>query len=262
MDHDHQDERDMIEAVAAAESRRQTLPSEPPSAQRLDFASLLGADAPDFERCACGQLSTRVPCFECLRREEAVARDRDEDVARGIPPRFRWARATSPELARRVHVVPSRWYANATECAARLAASDVVAALLVGPAGSGKTSLAVAAMRSVPGSFFIKAERLERARIEHRAGDGEAPLVARAMRAPLLVLDDLGQDKPSAVSAVEAVILARHDAELRTWVTTGLDAGSTGDHFPEIEGRYNAGVARRITQKGVARVIRFTLGGA
>ncbi len=41
-----------------------------------------------------------------------------------------------------------------------------------------------------------------------------------------LVLDDLGQDKVSSVSAVEAVLLARHNAEAPTWITTGWAARS------------------------------------
>lgn len=241
-------------------SEDERAPRAPGGMHRLDLASLLAADAPMFARCDCGTFSTRVPCFECSQAAERVMAEREADEARGIPQRYRWARLDAPELVARAHVVPCRWYADAAACASRLVASDVIAALLLGPAGSGKTSLAVAAARQVKGAFFCKAEALERARIEHRAGDGDAPLVVRAKRSPLLILDDLGQDKPSAVSAVEAVILARHDAELRTWVTTGLDAASPAGTYPALESRYGAGVVRRLTERGVARVIRFQLG--
>lgn len=236
-----------------------TPPRERLGEHRLSFASLLAVPAPTFELCACGASSTIVPCFECVRAQEKAEKARDEDLARGIPPRYRWARIGAPELDQRAAVVPSRWYASATECASRMASSDTLAVLLMGVAGAGKTSVAVAAMRAVPGSLFVKAEALDRARIEHRSGDGDAPLVVRAKRAPVLVIDDLGQDKPTSISAVEAVILARHDAELRTWVTTGLDAASQGGGFPKLEERYGAGVTRRLTQSGVARVIRFQL---
>jgi DNA replication protein DnaC len=123
--------------------------------------------------------------------------------------------------------------------------------LFAGPAGSGKTSLAVACLRASPwpGAFFVGAKDLERARIEQQAGRGEAPLVQRSLAARLLLVDDLGQDKPSAVSAVEAVLLARHDASRTTWVTTGLTAR-------ELEERYGAGIARRLTEKKTALVIR------
>lgn len=228
---------------------------------RLNLASLLAADTPMFVRCDCGTLSTRVPCFECSQLAERAALEREADDARGIPQRYRWAKLDAPELVTRAHVVPCRWYDDATSCASRLVSSSMIAALLLGPAGSGKTSLAVAASRAVRGAFFVKAEALERARIEHRAGDADSPLVLRAKRAPLLILDDLGQDKPSSISAVEAVILARHDAELRTWVTTGLDAASPVGTYPALESRYGAGVVRRLTERGVARVIRFQLGG-
>lgn len=225
------------------------------------FATLRAGGSPDFLRCECGEMTTRLPCWSCAQREERALVVRQEEELRGIPARYRWARRGA-ELNARSHVVPSRHYANADEGAARLAASSAIGALLIGPAGSGKTSLAVAAMREVRGSFFVSANALERARIEHRSGEGEAPLVARAKRAPVLVIDDLGQDKPSSVSAVEAVILARHDAELRTWVTTGLDAGSPRDTYPALEARYGAGVVRRLTERGTARVMRFTLPGA
>jgi len=224
----------------------------------FDFSALLET-APTFERCDCGTLSTLVPCWECTRTVAAQSEAGLEDTRRGIPPRYRWARCSSPELAQRVRLASAG--ADASDVARRLAAAPALATVLQGPAGTGKSSLAVAAMREVSRSLYVSAAALERARIEHRAGDGEAPIVARALKAPLLVIDDLGQDKPSSVSAVEAVILARHEAELRTWVTTGLDARSPRGRYPEIEGRYGAGIARRLTEAGTGGVLRFALAG-
>ena len=221
------------------------------ASKSFDFRSL---EVP-FKACPCGNMTTVVPCHECAHKVETFERARDADLVRGIPPRFGWAR-TGAVLDARVKVEGSRYYDSPSSCAERLAETKKLAVLLLGASGMGKTSLAVAAMRLVKGSFFVSAIALERARIEHQAGQGDAPLVARACRARLLVLDDLGQDKPSNVSAVEAVILARHDAALRTWVTTGLDA-ATSTGYPALEHRYNAGLVRRLTESGTARVIRF-----
>jgi hypothetical protein len=76
------------------------------------------------------------------------------------------------------------------------------------------------------------------------------------MRAGVLVLDDVGQDKISSVSAVEAVILARHNAELTTWITTGL-GGTVEGVQAAIDARYNAGIARRLTEDGLALIVGF-----
>jgi DNA replication protein DnaC len=224
------------------------------------FKALLGGDTPEFVRCACGTMSTIAPCWECAKASEVQHVEAQADADRGIPARFRWARLDSPDLEARVHVAERRGrIPTAQQAAAAMLSHPGPAVTLVGPAGSGKTSLAVAAMRGVPRALYVAAASLERARIEHRAGDGESPLVARAMRAPLLVIDDVGQDKPSSVSALEAVILARHDAELRTWVTTGL-GGSVATVQAALDARYNAGVARRLCESGTALVIGFTGG--
>lgn len=219
----------------------------------VNFADLLGVE-PVWERCACGTMSSRVPCADCVREVEAAAASRRAQGPRGIPPRYRWARLDAPELAARVSVALGE-ETDPGRIGRRLAASEALAVLLVGPAGAGKTSLAVAAMREVRGAVFVPALELERARIAHRAGDGEAAIVELAISAPLLVIDDLGQDRPHAASAVGPVIAARHDAERRTWVTTGLDAGSPRGVFPELEARYGAGIVRRLTERGTGVVL-------
>lgn len=221
------------------------------------FKALLGGAPPEFVRCECGQMTTLAPCWECVKATEAKLDAARADADAGIPPRYRWARLDAPELGERVLFaerggrVPPQ-----AAVAAAVAGHRGPAVLFVGPAGSGKTSFAVACMREVPRAMYVSAAALERARIEHRAGSGEAPLVERALRSRLLLIDDLGQDKPSAVSAVEAVILARHDAELRTWVTTGL-GGTTAFAFAAVEARYNAGVARRLCERGTSLVVGF-----
>jgi hypothetical protein len=111
--------------------------------------------------------------------------------------------------------------------------------------------LAIACIRTLPGALIAPAAVLERARAEHRLGAGEARIVERAMGARVLLLEDLGQDRTTQQSAIVDVVNARHDAELPTWYTTGLTV-------PQIEARYGAGVARRLSERGTAMVVRFS----
>ena len=222
------------------------------------FGALARGEAPAFVRCECGGLTTSAPCYACVERPEVAAAARVALAASGIPARYRWAIDCSAALvADRVALaavggtVPTLRGAKAAILGHR---GPVV--LFVGPSGAGKTSFAVACMRAARRAFFCSASDLDRARIEHSAGHGEAPIVARAIRAGVLVLDDLGQDKPSSISAVEAVLLARHNAEAPTWITTGL-GGTVEGVQAAIDARYNAGIARRLTEAGTSLIVGF-----
>lgn len=220
------------------------------------FGALARGEAPVFVRCKCGEMTTSAPCYGCEKAGAAATVAKVSPF--GIPRRYRWALDCSASaLAARVSLSPVDGVAptlRGTRDA--IVGHGGLVALLVGPSGSGKTSFAVACMRAVSRPFFVSASDLDRAQIEHSAGDGEAPIVARAKRAGVLVLDDLGQDKISSFSAIEAVILARHNAELPTWITTGL--GGTRDGVQAaIDGRYNAGIARRLTEDGLALMVGF-----
>lgn len=222
------------------------------------FGALARGEAPKFVQCECGEMTTSKPCYSCSQKPEEAAAARVRMAASGIPARYRWAVDCSGSL------VASRVSLAAVDgkVPTLRGARDAIVGhggpvvLFVGPSGSGKTSFAVACMRAVRRPFFCSAADLDRARIEHSAGHGEAPIVARAMRAGVLVLDDLGQDKISGVSAVEAVILARHNAELPTWITTGL-GGTVEGVQAAIDARYNAGIARRLTEDGLALMVGF-----
>lgn len=128
-----------------------------------------------------------------------------------------------------------------------------------GPAGSGKTSLAVAMFRAAliadaptaprswhfglfPSSFgaehlYVSAFALAKARGNAPMGK-EAELIDRALSAPLVVIDELGGEDPRYASAVTEVIYERHAASLSTWITTGVGA-------KEIASRYGGGIARK-----------------
>lgn len=196
---------------------------------------------PKWETCGCGQQSARVPCWTCAEaaRARVATAERDAVLLTSIPARFRWARLDAPELATRCQL-------NGTT--PQLAGALVLraaGAVFAGPAGSGKTSLAVACLHARGTGLFVPALRLGTARQQSRLGGGEAPAVDDAVRAPLLLLDDVGQEAKTATNAVKDVVFARHDADRPTWITTGLSA----KQLAEV---YGDGFVRRIFEGAYA----------
>lgn len=61
------------------------------------------------------------------------------------------------------------------------------------------------------------------------------------MRAPLLLLDEIGGESKTATNAVKDVIWERVDNDLPTWVTTGFK----GEQLAEM---YGDGAFRRLTE--------------
>jgi hypothetical protein len=174
------------------------------------------------------------------RRKEALAA-----LERTLPPAYRWASFSAPELPARVPP-PSIGVAQSSWREPRLC--------VMGICRAGKTSLAVAMLRqwatwSERAAAFLHAHRLGVARIQHPAGHGEPEIVELAMRAPLVLLDDLGSERDHALSAVPDVIFERHAENRPTWVTTGL----TRDQLVK---RYGPGVVARIFER--AKVIRLS----
>lgn len=193
---------------------------------------------PEWKTCRCGALSAAVPCWECSRAgEDFDRRVAEERAAVGtIPRRFAWARVGASELVSRV-----RTGEELDAVARRVLASR--GAVFAGPSGSGKTSLACACLREWArahgGGLFVSAFRLSTARIQHAAGDGEAGIVARALAAPLLLIDEVGGEERTATSSVKAVVFQRYDEDRPTWITTGLSG-------KEIAAVYGDGFARRV----------------
>ncbi len=184
------------------------------------------------------RIEAPLDCPGCHR-----ARLRARDVARclqSVPEAYAWAAQDAPELAARV----PRLRDVLARVGALLRAPRVV---FTGPAGSGKTTLAVALLRralaeGLESGEFAHAYRLATARARYPLGSGEAPLVESALRVRLLLLDDLGSERRTELSAVPDVIFERHADERPTWVTTGLGLDA-------IAARYGDGVARRIFER-------------
>jgi hypothetical protein len=165
-----------------------------------------------------------------------------------VPPAYAWARLGAPELAARVRAkVPTDGGLVQVSRAPRV--------VFLGPAGSGKTSLAVALLREMVArerwGLFAHAYKLAAARGRQKLGTGESPIVARALDTELLLVDDVGNERRTELSALPDVIFERHAEERRTWVTTAFDEAG-------IAGLYGDGIARRIFER--ALVIRT--GGA
>lgn len=136
-------------------------------------------------------------------------------------------------------------------------------AVFVGHSSLGKTSLAIAMMRawmarSGQTAIFVHAHRLGKARAQHRLGKGEAEEVDLSLSAPLLLIDELRDDRFTSSSAVYDVVQERHADGLPTWVTTGLGANAKEAHARIVE-IYGDGTARRLFEG--ARVFDFSKRG-
>ena len=90
--------------------------------------------------------------------------------------------------------------------------------------------------------LFAPAWRLGVARA--RSEDSSPELLARALRADLLVLDDLGSERNVPSNPVPDVIFERHADDRATWVTTWM----TPEKLTE---RYGDGIARRVFERAV-----------
>lgn len=86
---------------------------------------------------------------------------------------------------------------------------------------------------------YVTDADLNRAAAAHPLGQGDAPLYREAVRAKLLVLDELGVDLASPRRIGRDVLFARYDANRPTIVTTGHDRA-------HVEAHWGGGAGRRI----------------
>ncbi len=132
--------------------------------------------------------------------------------------------------------------------------------LLLGPAGSGKTTLACALLLELhaagvaldaPGPVvglaqrarFLLADTLARATDEAALG-GLPAAVEDALGASVLVLDELGAEPDSLRSHVGRVVHQRHGATCPTIATSGFP-------LPKLRARYGTGIERRLVEGAV-----------
>lgn len=175
-------------------------------------------------------------CAPCEAAYQSEVREKHADHLRFSVPRvFRDCSFFNSTLQSRV----SPWSA-VVECRN----SDKRGVVLMGDAGEGKTSLAVAKLFHLASEhgglcLFVDAYELARARQTHPLGEGEAPLVGRVLRARTVVIDDVGAERQDIAGTVGEVIFDRHAAERRTIVTTGQTE-------EQLRDRYGAGVHRRL----------------
>lgn len=211
-----------------------------------DIVAMMEAHAEHVRECRaetcerCG----KYPAPPLQTDEEIEAGRRREWAGRAlstIPRSFAEVTLATPWLAQ---LVGAQAIAEATQ------AVRAPRAAFLGPAGAGKTSLAVAMFRALleverPDPYrraehrYVSAHALAKARAMHTLGDGEAPLVEASLRAPLLLVDELGGEDARHASAVAEVIYERHAEGLPTWITTGV--------LPkDLANRYGGGIARRL----------------
>lgn len=125
---------------------------------------------------------------------------------------------------------------------------------LHGPPGSGKTSAAVAVMRSrleaakLPLGLFVTASDLVTATKATPLGQA-VELVERAKTIPALVLDDVGQEPSGEWNRVVVEVLHERHAQQRwTVVTTYYDVSAGSKDITTMEARYGGGLVRRVAE--------------
>jgi hypothetical protein len=194
-----------------------------------------------------GPIPAPTPDMDAREEPDTTSSKRQDALAaleRTIQPVYRWARFSAPELPDRI---------AASAIAQAQASWREPRVCLMGVSRAGKTSLAVAMLRqwvraSARFGAFVPAYQLSTARIRHPAGHGEPEVVELALKAPLVLLDDLGCERDHAMNPIADIVFARHAEDRPTWVTTGLTR-------EQLVRRYGLGVVARIFER--ARVIRM-----
>lgn len=215
---------------------------------KVDFESLIGW-SPTFAPCSrCKVETTRSPCWDCLKREDAERAAREAEKVVGIPDGFAWARRGAPDLASRVKTgAPLSVVLDAVT-----GFSGTTVLLIGSESRVGKTSLACAALRELPGGLFARASWLAQAGGGHPLGQGSAPLIRSAKAARVLVIDEFGGPEYPLhwEHFVLDVLWTRHEQRHLTIVTTGLTEGA-------IESRCGQGTMGRLREKGSCLTVRF-----
>lgn len=109
--------------------------------------------------------------------------------------------------------------------------------LIVGPVGTGKTSLAAAIAVSTwtTGGWWNVRELASRAQAEFDASDAHHSVITSALSAPLLYLDDLGSDRETEWrrDLIRGLIERRYDRVAPLVVTSNLTDNELREHLGE-----------------------------
>lgn len=201
----------------------------------------------EYQCAACTVAVVAMPgvCDACARKHDEGEHVRSLAFARRtIPERFRWASLEGDAIADRVDP------AALLEVRALFGAPIPLGLAILGPAGSGKTSLACAILRRIHDratfgcpdpilrraqqSYFVSAVELaadvERARVDR----GSSELRRMARNATVLVLDEVSKGGEPAWEIVQL----RHDRNVPTIVTSWETPADLGK-------RHGGGFTRR-----------------
>lgn len=204
---------------------------------------------PVWRECVlCKRETNGERCWDC---EQGMLRATDSALEcklslQTIPERYRWADRRHPQLQERVRLPQL-----AREFGRILAAEQAIITL-TGQAGAGKSCLAAALMRAggpaLRNAHWMDAYELAEAPFTSQLGE-RAPMVQRAVRAELLVIDELRDPGAAKRATLTDVILRRHErTTARTIVTTGMTSQQIVEAFGE-------GVMRRLAAKDCAHVV-------
>ena len=213
----------------------------PAEADGIDWASALSHLKPTV-CCDCARAESERSAAQ-LQRDHERERLRELDL-RNVPRRYRDAsfdnfKTATPLQAKALAVMRSR-------------SGDGV--LMVGPAGCGKTHLAAAAISCGPaGGMFVGATELLDDMRRGFEGGGRG-LFERALTAPLLALDDLGQE--SATDWVRDRLYTLANSRWNDLLPVIVTSNFGPD---ELGGRIGTGTASRIV--GLCRY-RLRVSGA
>lgn len=185
-------------------------------------------EEPEWVKCACGNEAVKLDadtgrCWNCNKASERARALQRAMTAARIPPPMRWVRPEHPDLAV-ILGFPGSHVALGHRLHALVETTTLRTVTLLGNTKEGKTHMAIALlMPKLLDSLFIDASELASCEGKHRFGNGDAPSLAKAKRARVLVLDELKapvDDRQRGV--LEQVIWHRFAHGLRTVITSGL----------------------------------------